>query len=379
MCEKTNLFIEKAIEIHGNKYTYDKVNYLTNVTKVDIFCNTHKKYFSITPQLHLFGGMCPDCNHGFFTNNHLTIEQIQIKLNKQNKYSNLSATSLFCENNNPHLLLKCDNQNHQIFKVKYKPSVKYKCQECYKEIKSCDTESFIKKSLSIHGAKCDYSKVNYVRNNSKVEIKCIEHDEIFYQSPMKHLCGIGCLKCVSRKHSRKKVSNKDEFIKKAKIKHGEKYDYSEVEYVRSNENVKIFCKGHGGYFYQRPGNHLNGANCSKCKKSKGEVKISNILKNLNIEYVEQFSFDDCKYVRKLKYDFVVFVNTRKACIEYNGEQHYNPISAFGGEDNLKIIKLKDDIKLDYCRKNNIPLLVIHYKDFKSLEKIVCNFVLELYK
>ncbi len=82
MCEKTNLFIEKAIQIHGNKYSYDKVTYKANVTKVDIFCNTHQKYFSITPQLHLLGGSCPDCNNGFFTKNHISIEECQKRINK---------------------------------------------------------------------------------------------------------------------------------------------------------------------------------------------------------------------------------------------------------------------------------------------------------
>jgi very-short-patch-repair endonuclease len=74
---------------------------------------------------------------------------------------------------------------------------------------------------------------------------------------------------IIREHTREiilempKKSNREEFIKKAIEKHGDKYDYSNVNYINSKTDVEIICPIHG-VFNQRPNNHLNGAECPKC-------------------------------------------------------------------------------------------------------------------
>lgn len=55
----------------------------------------------------------------------------------------------------------------------------------------------------------------------------------------------------------------EEFIKKAREVHGDKYDYSKVEYVNSKEKVTIICPEHGE-FLQSPQKHLSGQGCIKC-------------------------------------------------------------------------------------------------------------------
>lgn len=60
---------------------------------------------------------------------------------------------------------------------------------------------------------------------------------------------------------------KDEFIKNAIDKHGDKYDYSLVNYINSSKKIIIICKEHGS-FEQRASNHLRGRGCYSCKKSK---------------------------------------------------------------------------------------------------------------
>ena len=55
----------------------------------------------------------------------------------------------------------------------------------------------------------------------------------------------------------------EEFIKKAREVHGDKYDYSNVEYVDAKTNVCIICKQHG-VFWQRPSHHTAGRGCKKC-------------------------------------------------------------------------------------------------------------------
>ena len=59
----TKDFIEKAKLIHGNKYNYEKTNYIKNKEKVVIFCNKCKKYFEQTPNNHLSGDGCPYCRY----------------------------------------------------------------------------------------------------------------------------------------------------------------------------------------------------------------------------------------------------------------------------------------------------------------------------
>ena len=55
----------------------------------------------------------------------------------------------------------------------------------------------------------------------------------------------------------------EEFIAKAKAVHGNRYDYSKVEYVNSKTKVCIVCKEHGD-FWQSPIKHLHGQKCAKC-------------------------------------------------------------------------------------------------------------------
>ncbi len=120
-------------------------------------------------------------------------------------------------------------------------------------------ELFIEKSKLIHGDKYDYSKVDYKNANTKIIIICKIHGE-FDKTPSKHTNSKqGCAKC-----SGYYIPTTDEFIENAKLIHGDRYNYSKVDYKYSNENVIITCKVHGD-FLQRPGNHINSKQgCSKC-------------------------------------------------------------------------------------------------------------------
>jgi hypothetical protein len=60
-----------------------------------------------------------------------------------------------------------------------------------------------------------------------------------------------------------KKLTQEEFIKKAKVIHGDKYDYSRVEYKNSLVKVEIGCPEHG-YFWQKASEHLRGCRCPKC-------------------------------------------------------------------------------------------------------------------
>ena len=123
------------------------------------------------------------------------------------------------------------------------------------------TELFITKAKKIHENRYDYSKVNYVNAKTYVTIICKEHGE-FQQTPSNHLSNFNCQKC-----SNNFKSNTDLFINKAKLIHGEVYDYSKVIYTNANTPVNIICKEHGN-FEQIPDFHINRkCKCPKCAKN----------------------------------------------------------------------------------------------------------------
>ena len=163
-------------------------------------------------------------------------------------------------------------------------------------------------------------------------------------------------------------------IEKAKNVHGNKYDYSNMNYINSYTKVEIICPKHGS-FYQAPQDHIHSkAGCPICKESKGELLISNILNELNIDYNRQKTFPDLKYKSLLYFDF--YLPDYNICIEYDGEQHFKSVDYFGGEKVFEENKIRDKIKNEYCNNNNIRLIRISY-DEKITDKLnykLANFL-----
>jgi len=130
------------------------------------------------------------------------------------------------------------------------------CSLCSKPSK-LTKEMFIEKSNKIHGKTYDYSETEYIHGKEKIKIKCNKHG-IFEMLPINHLKGQKCPTCSGRN----KVTN-ELFIEKAKKIHGDKYDYSQIEYVNAQTKIKIICREHGE-FIQMPLNHLKGNQCYRC-------------------------------------------------------------------------------------------------------------------
>lgn len=108
-------------------------------------------------------------------------------------------------------------------------------------------------------------------------------------------------------------------------------------------------------------NHVRSCGC--LKMSSRELFIEKYLKYLNVKYIKQYSFPDCKssnnYV--LRFDFAIIKNSEVFyLIEYDGEQHFRPISIWGGEQAYQNNLIRDKIKNEYCKKNNINLLRLPY-------------------
>ena len=94
------------------------------------------------------------------------------------------------------------------------------------------------------------------------------------------------------------------------------------------------------------------------------------MENNNINYIPQKRFKDCKDNKPLPFDF--YLPILNICIEYDGEQHFKSKEHFGGEQGFLTRQKHDQIKTDYCKNNNIPLLRISYKD--NIEEKLNNFL-----
>lgn len=100
------------------------------------------------------------------------------------------------------------------------------------------------------------------------------------------------------------------------------------------------------------------------KASRGEIKICDILTESGLSFAEEYSFSDLVSISKvpLRFDFAVFDDDGELdfLIEYQGIQHYEPKSKFGGIAGLRKQQYNDMLKREYCKKHNIPLVLIPY-------------------
>jgi very-short-patch-repair endonuclease len=294
-------------------------------------------------------------------------------------------------------------------------------------------EEFIADAYLIHKDRYDYSLLDYKSNITKIKIICKKHG-VFEQTPKNHLRGAGCIKCNSvgkSKYKKEEVIEKlesiygenyeypdftfnslddeiklvckkhgdvvkkikqhlkygckkcyyevvgstlrttiDDFIKRANEKHSFKYDYSNVVIIPKNNQVEIICRKHGSFFQDRK-SHLGGNGCPTCSTSRGEILIENFLKENNINYQSQFQFSDCRYINPLRFDF--YLHDYNICIEFDGVQHYAK-DASESYYYDETVKIRDEIKTNYCKNNKIKLIRIKYHSIKNIDSILTKIL-----
>ena len=300
-------------------------------------------------------------------------------------------------------------------------------------MKKLTNEEFIKKAKEIHGNEYDYSKVDLEHRdkNGRVCIICKEHGE-FWQEPRVHLQGSGCKLCSRDKKIKLQTKDTEQFIVEAKKIHGNKYDYSKVEYKGCLEKVCIMCPIHGE-FWQTPDNHIHGHGCRKCLSDKisesrkhsiekfverakevhgnkydySKVKYKNCDTNVKIicpihgefeqtpynhlhssgcpyckgwkleEEITKFLEDNnITYIRQKRFKWLgqqsldVYIPSANIAIECQGIQHFKPINYFGGIKAFKYRKKLDKQKSVLCQKNGVKLL--YYSNKQMDENIITD-------
>jgi len=312
----TSEFIMESLEVHGNRYNYDQVDYKANNIKVAILCLKHGVFY-IRPSDHLRGQGCNVCGGT-------------------------------------------------------------------KRKSTCD---FVNDAKLVHGNRYDYSLVDYKNNRTKVMIKCFDHG-VFNQNPDDHLRGNGCPQCANNVRL-----TKEEFIAKSNLIHNNSYDYSLVKYINNSTKVDIVCLKHG-VFSQTPGNHLSGKGCRKCsmefdddfikeinRKRHSTMKANGSYSKSNQEDLiydllcEKFGSDDIvrQYESKLypfKCDF--YVKSLDLYIEYNG--HWTHNNHFYDKNNkIDIDELNRWIeKSKYSKYYEIAVKVWSQRDVLKNETAISN-------
>lgn len=374
--DKNEFYIKMVKKIHGNDFDHSLVNFVDMGTKITVKCNKCLHVFDVTANNHLRRG-CPKCalrKRG--ATQRLTKEEFVEKSIKKHgdkcDYSNFiyknshTKGEIICKEHGPFEQSPSGHLNGT------------GCVECnckrLSERNTSTKEEFTEKAIKIHGNDYDYSNFNYISTKINGDIGCNNCGNEFQQTPSTHLNGSGCQKCSLIKRGNSRRSNTKEFILKAEQVHIKgRYNYDDVDYETAIIPVKIWCNDCGQSFFQTPHRHLGGCGCSICNTSKGELKIKGLLDSLKIDYVQQKTFEDCKNISVLRFDY--FIQSQNLLIEYNGEQHYKPMDFFGGQSSLEYQCNNDQIKVNYCKNNNIELLIIPYTEFDNIESIIKDKVI----
>ena len=359
-------FVEMAMLVHGSKYGYDKCPLeFYPKTKITISCPKHGD-FALSARKHLSHIGCPKCRHERpWSSRRLTTEEFIVASQQVHGDRYDYSETNYSWSRGPVTII-C--RIHGQFTVRadqhlYCGSRQGGCQKCAMTKRNDrmirDTPSFVKDAISVHGDRYDYSRSIYTRATDKLAIICPVHGE-FWQTPIAHLYGHGCLDC-----SGKKRKSSEEFIQDAITVHGDKYDYSKVEYTNHNSSVTIGCPVHG-WFVQKADIHLFGCGCQKCKASKGEMVVDNFLQTLHVPYELQ-KMNGCKNPetgRPLKFDF--YIPSANLLIEYDGEHHFMTFRMLWEHtaESLAVVQHRDRIKDAYVLEHKIWLLRIRYDTLK---------------
>lgn len=371
-------FLSKAQNIWGQKYDYSKVQYKDAFAPMEIRCVQCDRWFNTSYQGHVLRKRgCSKCSgrisrHG---SRPMTTEDFVARATEvhRQKYSYdktqyggaRSKVIIYCPKHSFFTQVACEHLSG------------YGCQKCGAEGRKAarrveaerNAAAFVANATSIHGAeKYDYSQAEYKSWWSNVRIRCIKCDLWFTQRAGHHLSGHGCAKCMN-------IKNTEQFISDAVSVHGDnKYGYDRTEYIDCETIVEIFCNKCNSYFAQKPSVHLQGCGCPRCNESKGERAVAAWLESHGIPFETQWTPKRLVFGRRLRYDFY----TNEMLIEFDGIQHFESISFFGGEKALRELQERDLLKTRWAHENNIRLVRINHTQIEKINDILSDtFSLEV--
>lgn len=196
--------------IHGERYDYSLVEYVSSSNKISVLCKTHDK-FEITPSHHKKGVGCRSC---YFESQRISKEEFLCRSQQHfaDRYDYSFITNVTQSDGKVKIICR---EHNKIFFQQVKTHMRGHtgCKQCLSLILSGPQKDrgriiskedlnnlFIERAENIHGAKYDYSKFNYVNSSTKGEIVCPRHGS-FWQLSTNHLKGHDCPNCSRESQS----------------------------------------------------------------------------------------------------------------------------------------------------------------------------------
>jgi len=379
-------FIARATQVHGDKFDYSDVVYVDSQTRITIRCIPCNYSFQTTPNNHLQGGGCKKCANKLLAERQrkpqeLFISEAMEKHKDEN--GNPIYDYLFVEYKSCHekVIIMCKTHGRFVQSPSDHLSGRG-CNECgmiNRAFKQTFTqEEFIERATEVHGDNYDYTDVKYINSQTKIIIKCNTCNFVFEQQPNSHLRGSGCDKCAhSINHENQKLS-RDEIIERATKVHGDKFDYSNMNYINSHTPINIKCNNCNNNFQQLYCNHIRqNKGCPFCDCRITEKKIAEFLSAQYPNLIKEYKEEWCKNKRCLPFDFCLpDINT---IIELDGLQHFKQVMNWHSpEENQK----KDKYKMKCANENGFSVIRIIQTDVlydkydwkeelnKNIEKII---------
>ena len=403
-------FIQDCINIHGDKYDYEKVIYVNSKIKVILICKKHGE-FSILPNSHISRRAgCQKCSISNRVEKSKTSYETFLEKAKKIHKSTYIYNDLSFKNLNDKMIITC--KEHGNFEQKPIEHLSGKgCRKCYFKSNEKNINIFIESANKIYNNAFNYEKFNYINSKTPSIIICNNGHE-FERSPNRHLStNDKCILCLKSKklelyvkklskvdgfsytqkkgelfeftcntcskQFNRKVSehlklinciyckpNKDNlstFIKKSILIHDVKFDYSNVNYIDSKSKVNLICdKGHS--FSQNANNHLNGVGCPNCNRF--NVKENKLLEFIKEHYSGKIIQSDRTILSGKELD--IYIPDLNLSFEFNGLYWHSEL--------YKDKKYHMN-KTDCCLKNDITLIHIWEDDWDNKTDIIKSIIL----
>lgn len=263
------------------------------------------------------------------------------------------------KNNGEKLKIRCSKGHDFEMKFSQLYNSGSKCPRCGGTAKLLYVD--VKEYVENQGYKLLSDK--YIKATSNLDFICPEGHE--FKMTINNFKNHGQRCPVCSRRDQKKRTYSYEYVKEFIESKG--YSLISKEYHGCKNKLIIKCEKHGEWEATFDNFKNSKSRCPKCKNSKGENEISEILNMLNIDYINKYKFNNCKYKRILEFDF--YLPKYNCCVEYDGEFHYRKTNR-NNENDFKKQQIRDSIKNNYCKKNEIKLIRIPYWDFNNIQTIL---------
>lgn len=357
-------FIKSIFEAEG--YIVHTTEYINAKTQIEYTCPIGHNDSTLFYRFYIGGSRCNQCKYIKMADQfRLNFEDIRIEF-KSLGFNLITSEYKLSTDILNFICPKGHNTNMAYYTWK---NSEYKCYPCYLEIlqkSKAFTYEQVKKMFEIKG--CQLLSTNYINAKQQLEYICPnKHKNSVTLDGFNRVDTVVCEYCSNvHKHT----------IDEIKIKFEEVgYTLLAKEYIDAKTPLKFICNG--GHTHQISWTHFrSGQRCAHCNINHGTQACKDYLDKLKLNYITEKSFPKCHLKKVLRFDLYV---DNSFLIEFDGEQHFNPIDYFGGKETHKAQCMKDTIKNLFCIDSCIPLLRISYQEIKQIPDIINSFLCDLKK